>query len=199
MKRLMAITILLIMGLPVTAADYRYLVSSLVISAITEDTAYILVDLSDTTNFRHKETNHLVVRQCQITTAVSAVDLFWQINVGVVVENSGTDGTAEYIVSAIDFASTSGMVGQTRTYEWPLNNGLNLPGLNLKVDITNKTLTYLETNNKLADNAAWQNDTARTTPAGTANPAVGDLIVYIDEIVNGGSFSAVVSCAYYSE
>jgi len=51
-------------------------------------------------------------------------------------------------------------------------------------------------NEQLANDALLKNDVARTSPVGTANPAVGDLMVYVEEVTDGGTLDFVISADY---
>ena len=130
----------------------------------------------------------------------------WQVLIGVVVENDATDGTAEWIAGPL--FSFAGAAIEKSSWTWEYNfdteknrfSGMRLPGKDLTVDTTNKCLAKTQTNLKQSDSANWQNDTNRTSPAGTTTkPGVGDLVVFIDELGGSATIAFAVIAVYASD
>ena len=167
------------MGVGAPKAPYQV---SLVFAAVDADTPYVLVDLSDTTNFPHANTNHIVLRGLNVVTGNANFDVY----VGVVVENDATDGTAHWIYYSNGITSES--------YRVPEH------GLVLAVDTTNTRLRFARTNSTQADSVNWQNDTNRVSPVGSATkPGVGDLVLWLDETAGAETVTGRVDVYYDAE
>jgi len=191
---------LLIIAMPLTAANIRHYGVGIGIASATADTPYVLIDLDDTTNFRHGNTAAIIIRDIYINSYSSAAAAIWQIYIGVVVENDSTDGTAEWLLGPLDGILTSGPNTWTRHITFTHTDAGRSEGLNLTVDTTNNTLKWFLTNSKQADSANWQNDTNRTSPAGaTTKPGVGDLVMLLDEVSGSATFAGSILVIYDTE
>jgi len=167
------------MGVGAPKAPYQV---TLTFSAVDADTPYVLVDLSDTTNFPHANTNHIVLRGLNVVTGNANFDVY----IGVVVENDATDGTAHWLYYSRGVTSES--------YRVPEH------GIDLTVDATNKRLRFVRTNSTQADSVNWQNDTNRVSPVGSATkPGVGDLVLWLDETAGTETVTGRVDVYYDTE
>jgi len=181
-------------------ANIRHYGAGIVITGITDTTPYVLVDLSDTVNFKHGDVNAIILRDIFIEGYTTATDGVWQVLIGVVVENDGTDGTAEWIIGPLLSYHTSGQTVFSNHYSFTHDDEGSSEGLNLKVDTDNDTLKWFLTNNKDADSVSWQNDTNRVSPAGTTTkPGVGDLVMLVTEVGGAANFAGAVTVIYDTE
>jgi len=167
------------MGIGAPKAPYQ---ATLTFSAVDADTPYVLVDLSDTTNFPHSESNYIVLRGLNVVTDNANFDVY----VGVVVENDATDGTAKWLYYASGITSESFRVPEH--------------GIALAVDTANARLRFVRTNSEQADSVNWQNDTNRVSPVGsTTKPGVGDLVLWLDETAGAETVTGRVDVYYDTE
>lgn len=164
------------------------------VEAIAASTAYVLIDLSDTTNYPHTETDAITLDRLRIHCE-KASDGVYDIWIGVVIENDATDGTAQWI-HAFHLESVHNATDSTDRFA----TELEFPdGLNLKV--SNGSLVSILTNSQQADSSNWQNDTGLLSPAGagggsTGRPGVGDLVVWVEEVSGTGTIDLWIGAHY---
>lgn len=163
--------------------------------ALAADTPYVLVDLSDTTNFPHDEANWINVLGL-IFCAEKHSDCQSDFWVGVLTENNGTDGTAQWF-HCFHFEHVANSTDATdrmhEVVDFTLGGG-NPDGL--RCEVSSGATPYLASNQTQADNANWINSTNRASPVGTSTkPGAGDIVVYAEE-VNGGTVDFILTCVY---
>ena len=157
-------------------------------TTVSVDTPYLLVDLSDTTNWPHTATNEVIVRNIVAQGVVSGAH-HWHLAIGVIVENDATDGTAVWITN-LHLASLSGVFV-------PPQRGYKDGGLNLRA--SGSALTYAVANGH-SELTSWQSDTAISATVGTsATVAVGDVVILADEITDGSTLGFSVCMDYDTE
>jgi len=168
------------------------------LQAVAASTAYVLVDLSDVTNFPHSLANWLDLLALELN-AEKASDGVFDIWIGVVLENDGTDGSVQWIhvwhleangnptdstdrfVDCVDFA----------------HGGMTPDGIICKV--VSSAMPFFAGNQVDADNVLWQNDVNLTSPVGaTTKPGAGDVVVWVEEVSGTGTIDFSVS-AWYKE
>lgn len=165
------------------------------LEAIAASTPYVLVDLSDVTNFPHSKTGAIHLLGLILSTE-KASDGIFDVFIGVVTENDGTDGTAEWAM-CFHIEAIGNPTDNTDRLITEIDftrGGSIVDGLDLTVH--SDATPYLVTNIEQADSANWKNDTARTCPAGTANPGVGDLVMLIEEVTDGGTLDLCINVQY---
>ena len=166
------------------------------LEAIAASTPYVLVDLSDTTNFPHSETNFLNLLSL-ILNAETHGDGIFDIWVGVISELDATNGTAEWVhvfhVENRDNATDdTGRLAQQVDF---CLGGANPDGL--KCSVVSGAMVYFVGNQSQAGHVNWQNDTNLTSPVGAATkPGVGDLVVWVEEVTNGGTIDFSLTALY---
>jgi hypothetical protein len=170
--------------------------ASLGAEAVAASTPYVLVDLSDTTNFPHNDANFLNLLGLVLHTE-KASDGVYDIWVGVVIENDATDGSAKWFhvfhLEHVD-NTTDSTDRFAQTIDFTLG-GANPDGVNCK--IASGAATYIVTNQQQAANGNWQNDTNRASPVGsTTKPGVGDVVVWVEEVSGTGTLDFVLSAIY---
>ena len=174
----------------------RVYAATLGIEALDASTPYVLVDLSDTTNFPHNGTAEIIL--CGLAlNAEKASDGQFDIWVGVVIENDGTDGTAKWI-HCFHLESVVNPTDSTdrRSFEIDFSRGSPVPG-GLDLKVTSGALVYVVTNLSQASHANWKNDTNRVSPVGaTTKPGVGDLVVWVEETGGTGTIDFCLTALY---
>lgn len=172
------------------AKTYKFV--ELAVDGIAADTGYQVIDLSDTTNFPHGRTDRLIVKAIQFDGTISDTGGGeFVVYVGVVTECDSTDGS----MTALRKWDVK-PIGGAHTYheqQWPF------AGVDCKV--VSGALQFFAGNSTVADNAAWKNDAGIQNINGTAagNPGVGDLVAYVDEVVNGSTLRLRIGVAYDTE
>lgn len=176
-------------------ARARYFVS-LGAEAVAASTPYVLVDLSDITNFPHEMTNALHLLGL-ILHAEKASDGVFDIWVGVVIENDETDGSVEFI-HVYHLEASGNATDSTDRFAQSIDftlGGHDVDGINLRV--AGGATPHLATNQTQANDGNWQNDTNRASPVGsTTKVGVGDLVVWVEEVTDTGTLDFVISAIY---
>jgi len=164
--------------------------------AVAASTPYVLVDLSDTTNFPHSNTQEVHLLGL-ILSAEKATDGVFDVWVGVVTENDATDGSVTW-VHVFHLESVVNPTDSTDRFHGSVDftlGGRNPEGANLAV--VSGALTRFASNLTQADSANWQNDTNRASPVGsTTKPGVGDVVVWVEEVSDGGTLDFCLTGVY---
>jgi len=180
------------------AGEYGPFLAVLQAEAVAATTAYVLVDLSDTTNFKHKFDNALILKSLALHTE-KASDGVYDVWVGVITEVDGTNGTAEWI-HCFHLEASGNPTDSTDRFA----QKIEFKDLDLKVNAATAGSEYLEfvtSNINLAGNTAFQNDVGLASPAGaaggdTGKPGAGDLVVYVEEVSGSGTIDFLISAEY---
>lgn len=153
--------------------------ATLLAKGLTADTGYILVDLSDTTNFPHSGTSNIIVTGCY-ASGLQGGAVAWDFIVGTVTAVNGSGITVTRICPPFLFDS----VTQRDTYSvtFPSGGVQDSNAMSVDVDITAFTLS-----------------TDLAGPAGTVNAAVGDLLVMANELSGASTFSFHVLATYWTK
>jgi len=161
--------------------------------AIDADTGYVLVDLSDTTNYHHAKTNGVHV--CELHIGADAQSGTFDLWFGVILEVDASNGTPQWFHVAHIEKATS--------YNEQINyicGGLNPEGIDLTI-VSGATIGTLS-NLEQAGNTTWQTDTGLASPVGaaagaTGKPGAGDVVMWCEE-VSAGTVDFDVSLGYYA-
>lgn len=167
--------------------------------AIDTSTGYILVDLSDTTNFPHTKTNSLNLLGLHMDAEKKSDGVFdfW---IGVIYEVDATNGSVQWLdvlhfehIAANATETTDRMV-VSRDYTL---GGAVPHGINCQVNSLGTGLTGFVGNQKQADSTTWQTDVDMVNPANTTNHSgAGDLVLWVEEVTNGGSVDFSFTVTY---
>jgi hypothetical protein len=152
--------------------------------------------LSDTSNFPHSRSQELHLLGL-ILDGEKANDGIYDIWLGVVTENDETDGSVQW-VHVFHLEHVSNSTDSTdrfhREVDFTLGGG-NPDGLNCAV--VSGALRFFAGNQSQADNGSWQNDVNRVSPVGTTTkPAAGDIVVWVEEVTNGGTLDFSLTALY---
>lgn len=166
------------------------------VEAIDASTPYVLIDLSDTTNFPHSETNWVNLLGL-ILNAETKADGQYDIWVGTIIENDGTDGSAQW-VHVWHLENRNNATDSTGHFfevaDLTLGGG-NPDGINCAV--ASGAMTYFVGNQTQTNNGNWQNDTSRTSPVGAATkPGVGDIVIWVEEAGGAGTLDFSLLAIY---
>ena len=172
--------------------------------AVAASTAYVLVDLSDTDNYPHRAQDgtaevHLLGLNLSAETHTVGIFDIW---VGVISEVDATNGTAEWVhVFHIenDTEATDDTGHFAESIDFTLG-GYVPEGMNCSITAAG-ALAKLVTNLQQAGHTNWQTDTGLASPVGaaagaTGRPGAGDLVVWVEEVTNGGTIDFCLGAAY---
>lgn len=161
--------------------------------AVAASTPYVLIDLSDSTNFPHTSTGS--VRLLGLFLNAEKASGIFDVWVGVVTENDATDGSVTWLYRFdLQFLGAAGMEPKHYVVDFTLG-GANPEGANCAV-ISGAT-PRLISNQTQADNVNWQNDVNRASPAGsTTKPGAGDIVVWVEEVTDGGTLDFTLTAIY---
>jgi len=180
-----------------TSAKYTAVLGA---EAVAASTAYMLVDLSDTTNYPHVRTTELHLLWLSLN-AEKASDGIYDIWVGAITEVDATNRTADWLhvfhlqhhnnstdstdrfAQVVDFTGGGGM-----------EQGINC-------NITGGALTHVVTNQQQAGNTNWQTDVGLASPVAaaggaTGKPGPGDLVVWVEEVSGTGTIDFSITAHY---
>lgn len=165
------------------------------LEAVAATTPYVVVDLSDTTNFQHVQTAYLNILGLSFH-AEKAADGVYDVWLGTVTENDATDGSASWF-HVFHLEASGNPTDSTDRFAQSIDftmGGANPLGIQLST--TGGVLDTWVTNQTQDDNNNWQNDTARTSPIGTSNPGVGDLVMLVEEVSGTGTLDFTLLVHY---
>lgn len=164
--------------------------ASLSVEAIAASTAYVLVDLSDTAGFPHGDTNYLVLESL-MAHFEKASDGVYDVWVGVITEVDATNGTAAWL-HTFHLEAVGNATDSTDRFAQVVPFG----GLSLTVNAAADGLEQVVGPTQ-AGHTNWQTDTTLTNPTGVAvAPAVGDLVVWAEEVSGTGTLDMYLSALY---
>jgi hypothetical protein len=161
--------------------------------ATAADTAVVLVDLSDSTNFPHSSSQTNWINVLGIFGSVeTASDGPYDIWLGVISEVDASNGTAEWF-DVIHCESPQNATDDKGHYlfsrDYTLGGG-NPDGICCK--ITSGSMDYIATGQNQAGNTNWQTDVGLLSPAGaaagaTGKPGAGDIVAWVEETGGTGT------------
>ena len=163
------------------------------VDALATTTAYVLVDLSDTTNYKHTETNGIDVAALHIT-AIPSTTGNWSVHIGVITEVDASNGTADWFYG-ITFSQIL-YVDSLR--DWTLAGSVHS---GLTCDIVAGAHPRFLTNDQQAGSTNWQTDTGLASPVGaaggaTGKPGAGDIVMLVTENSGSSTLSLDVTLQY---
>ena len=168
------------------------------VQAVAASIAYVLIDLSDVADFPHNLANWINLLALELHTEKHSDGAF-DIWVGVVTENDGTDGSVQWIhvwhIEAVGNPTDS--TDRFADCVDLTHGGATPDGIICKV--TSGAMPYFAGNQVQANNVNWQSDTNRVSPVGsTTKPGVGDVVVWVEEVSGTGTIDFSLT-AWYEE
>jgi len=176
-------------------------VVTLVSSNVSGDTVWLMLDKSDSTNYPF---NSSVTSFNLFGLDVSAEknsDGAFMLYLGVVLENDGTDGTAQW-VEAIPMEAVGNAVDSTDRFSGYFDYtcmGLNRKGI--RTEVVSGATTHI-TGASSGNLTALQNDAGNLESAAggsSLSAAVGDVVVYADETSGTGNIKRLSLKLFYNE
>lgn len=163
--------------------------------ALTADEGFVLVDLSDTSNFPHNDaqTGKLRLYRIEIDvekdTTAQAV-----LYIGVITEVDTSNGSTDWIDAIRLFTDRDG----TDDEDWR-HIERNYYGLDLEVNTDDDELYNVISNSGHSGDATWQTDLALDSPVGDTQsaPGEGDLVAYLDH--TAGNVYMAIKTFYRTE
>jgi hypothetical protein len=169
--------------------------------AIADSTAYVLVDKSDTANFPHNETNFINVLGLNASVETHGDGIFdtW---LGVITEVDATNGTAKWF-DALHCENRDNPTDDTGHFDFERDytrGGAAPDGICCKVN-TDESTPYLGSNLTQEGNTNWQTDVGLASIAGaaggsTGKPGAGDIVMWVEEVTNGGTLDFCITLTY---
>lgn len=158
------------------------------LEGIAADTDYVLIDLSDTTNYPHDVATAIILKRIHIDLETESSGVY-DILVGVVKENDATDGSVAWVAR---FQLESGDPDRLSfNLEWP-------SGLNCK--IASDAPVYFLTGANEDDNVKWKNDATFISPLDDDGDeqvcAAGDIVLRIEEVSGTGTVDLFAEAEY---
>lgn len=144
-------------------------ISSIIATGLVNTTyRWLLVDLSDITNFPHKQVNAVVLKSLQLNLSVVAAAV--TVRLGVITENDDSDGSVVWIWEATQSEiCCMDIIGE--------HNQMDLSIL----DSVKDQLAFIKSNKSDADDANWDNvvGNLRSPFATDASPGPGDFVAEV--------------------
>lgn len=173
--------------------------ATVIAEAVAASTPYLLVDLSDTTNYKHTATNG--IRLYRIDGTFERFDGAWDIWFGLCLENDATDGSGRYFHVLHLEADDTGAAEDHSQRQLHLDF-TNTPDGYMLLRVTSgaadRTVSSTGTGN-----VTWlqsdQGDVADATGATNKSAGAGDLFMWAEEVTNGGTLDFCVSVQYTTE
>lgn len=167
------------------------------LTALTDDTRLMLVDKSNAnSSFPHKKTDSILMALGWHAWVRASAAGEYRVLLGVIVENDGTDGSV-YFFDGDKFELTA--AGTVQGAYRPLTVDRFQQGKSLNVVSGKIVGLEVDADFQDADNTAYQNDVALANVLGATavNPAVGDLVIFVDEVSGTATFSVGVIFDYF--
>ncbi len=167
------------------------------VDSVSASGNYVLIDLSDTANFPHTATANLFLKKLILDAEVIG-DGEFKLYVGVVKENDSIDGSVDWLHIFHLTTPEDGADGVRRVADTvDFCPGGDPRGISLIV--SGGALSSIVTNASQDDTLFWKDDQARTSPAGTSIPGVGDLVVFLEEVAGAGAIEFGLTALYSTE
>jgi len=164
-------------------------------AALTADEGFVLVDLSDTSNFPHNDAQTGKLRLYRVEVDVEK-DTSGQavLYIGVITEVDASDGSTAWIDVIPLLTDRDG----TDDEDWR-HIVREYYGLDLEVDGVNDKMYNVLSNSGHSGDATWKTGTSLDSPVGDTQsaPGDGDLVAYLDH--TGGNIYLVIKAFYRTE
>jgi len=168
--------------------------------AVAASTAYVLVDLSDATNYPHTNTTYLNLLGLKLN-AEKLADGDFDIWVGVITEVDATNGSANWL-HAFHLHHNANSTDSTDRFAQDVDftlGGAVADGL--RCEISSGAQVGFIGNQSQAGHVNWQTDVGLTSPMGATSgdvgkPAAGDLVVWVEEVADVGTLDFSITAIY---
>ena len=170
-------------------------VANLGLEGVSASTPYVLIDLSDATNFPHTPTNYIDLLALFLNAEKAGAGVY-DLWVGVVTENDNTDGSVNWL-HVFHLQHVANVTDSTDRFAQSVDftlGGANVDGL--RCEIASGSQVGFVGNQGQADSANWDANVNRVGPAGNAMPAVGDIVVWVEEVSGSGTLDFSLTAIY---
>jgi len=155
-------------------------------------TSYVLIDLSDTTNWPHKETGAISIHSIRLNVDKAAATTA-TLRIGVVTFVDASSGTVKWFYTAGNDLNVSNTeASQFSNY----SEGF----IRTKVQRANNAAgatPYLMSNETTTSSTLYQNDVTLVSPNGITTPGLGDIVMHVSKASTALNFN--VELTYISE
>jgi len=172
MKKLISFMSLMFLGIGISHADIlrdlddksNLVKYSISVAAATTSTAAVVIDFSDTTNFKHRETGEIVLSDIKANVD-GATSSTYTVRLGVISAISPTQGTVTWFWT-IDASAAGTVISRAYgdNHYW-----------RLKV-ASDSTTPYILSNVTSAASTIYQSDVVLPSPIGGSVAGLGDLV-----------------------
>jgi hypothetical protein len=175
--------------------------ASLGAEAVAASTAYVLIDVSDTSTYPNPlvsgdKTQHINLLSLSIDAETHSTGVY-DVWVGVVYELDATNGSAQWFHVWHLETDTNATDSAGRFADQVVYTAGNPQGLNCRVNTAGDGLEYQASNQEQAGNTNWQTDTTLTAASGTAvAPGAGDVVVWVEEVSGTGTLDFNLTALY---
>ena len=170
-------------------------------ASVDTSTSIVMMDLSDTTNFKHRYTGNFVISEIHVavdrTGSSGVTSSTGTIKIGVVNVVNASTGSVTYFYEfpILKSGSFTAPVSDSKIYSPSFLRCKVIPGANINTD---GETPYIVSNSKDAGSTSFQDDTTIPTTLGDlVYPTVGDIILSLTE-ATAGSYAISVDILYHS-
>ena len=164
-------------------------------------TAYVLVDLTDATNYPHTETGYINLLGLKLN-AEKAANGDYDIWVGVITEVDDDNGSANWL-HAFHLHHQGNPTDDTDRFVSEIDftlGGANPDGLRCEINSSGAQVGFVG-NQSESGNIRWQTDVGLASPVGaaagaTGKPGAGDLVVLVEEVADVGTLDFSLTAIY---
>ena len=181
------------MGTPTRRATF---VVNLGAEGVTASAAYVLIDLSDSTNFPHVNTGAVDLLSLALS-AETKTDGQYDIWVGVVTENDAVNGSATWL-HCFHCENRDNATDDTGHFyaELDFTAGGCAPD-GLRCEVASDALLYCAGNQNQAGHVNWKIAANLASPVSATNDvAAGDVVVWAEEAGGAGALDFSLTAIY---
>jgi len=168
------------------------------VTGVTADTGYMLVDLSDSTNFPHTATGRIRLYSLTMSGSLKGTAGAGKgyLYFGVITEVDATNGSVDWFyvldLQVYDNADDDSIRIDIQKH-WP-------GGLDLEVDVSGETSDNLITATVDTGDTVWQTDVNLASPYTSDSPSgQGDLVAFWDETEDGATLNLCILVEYITQ
>ena len=157
--------------------------------AVVGSTAAVLIDLSNTTTWPHKQTGSANIYGIWVDFDKIGAST-GTVKVGVVTNIDGSSGTVKWFYVAANTTNHVSTPGPTS----PVIAGL------IRTKVSGNATPFITTNNSSSFSTLYQTDVTLPTAAGTfVAPAIGDVVAFIEGGGTSATLTATIHLTYSAE
>lgn len=171
-----------------TLASNRTSRSLYSISGVSANTYALLVDLNDTTNYPHSQTNYLNIDTFSCSVSFSSNTAQARVKIGVITRIDGVNADISFLISKIPSVQSAN--DSILLHE-------NYQPSSIQCNVNSGILVGSVTNDKSTNDTNINTGITLSSPTGNVTPAVGDIIIFFGYVAD--QYDATVSIIYHSQ